>query len=638
MANGDPSTADATVHPLLARQLRRLRLDPHAAPDLEGWELLIDRVSNAYGESDQYRYLVERSMHISSTEMRELNESLKAEQIKSQAVFDSASVGLCVIAPDGAIEAVNPAAEAVLGRTEESLRGLRFWDAITVAPEARPDDVFDERQFEAAMNALTPWREDDALVSCGSRKFSAACVLTQLSDDAGRRSGAVLVLRDVTEHKLAQARLAWQAHHDTLTGLPNRSRIMTMLQSALVKGRNTPGQVGVLFIDLDRFKAVNDSLGHAIGDALLTQVVDRVGATVRGTDVVGRLAGDEFVVLCDGIDLTVASRIAQRIVSELEKPFVIDGNEVMVSASIGLALDGPDSTAVSLLGEADQAMYHAKQSGRSCVRVFDEALRFAAQHRLHLETSLRHAVREQQLQVAFQRQVSLADRQITGFELLARWTLPDGSSVPPRVFIPMAEDLGLIHELGAFMLDRTAEAYRDWVSRVPGLRLSVNVSGRQLQNRSFADRLAQLADEPGLDATAITLELTESVLLDDPDSTIRVLNRLREAGYRIAVDDFGTGYSSLSYLRRLPLDEVKIDQDFVSDLATSAQSRTVLESVVRMCHALGSVVVAEGVETIEQAQVLATLGCDIAQGWRFGHPETEHDARCAVGLSVIETA
>ena len=633
-AGGEGGDGQPSVHPLLARQLRRLKLERAEPPDPTRWETLLERVSAAYAEAEQHRYLVERSLEVSSNEMHSLYEELQAAQARAQAVFDSASVGLCVIDPDGFIDAVNPAAEAVLGRTEESLLRVPLWNALTIAAEHSPESPFDAVTYADAMTALMTWREDDAVVTCGTRSFLAACVLTPLVSDGGRRAGAVLVLRDTTDHKRAQAALAWQASHDTLTGLPNRARMMTLLQTALTHARTKPGKVAVLYIDLDRFKAVNDSLGHAVGDALLTQVVRRLADTVRGSDVVGRLAGDEFVVLCDRIELVDATRIAHRIVVELEKPFMIDGNEVLVSASVGLAIDLPGSTAATLLAEADQAMYQAKQAGRGCVRVFDDALRFESQHRLHLETSLRKAVRDRTMQVAYQPQVSLHDEHLVGFELLARWTLPDGGTVPPVVFIPMAEELGLIHELGAVMLEHAAAAVHGWAGAVPELSMSVNVSGRQLQNRLFAEQLARVVADHCVDPRWITLEVTESVLLDDPSGTIALLHKLREFGFHLAVDDFGTGYSSLSYLRQLPVHEVKIDRGFVSDLTSSPQGRTIVESVIRMCHALGSRVVAEGVETADQAAVLRDMGCDVAQGWLFGRPEDEAVARARAEIIV----
>ncbi len=623
---------DAALHPLLTRQLTRLALDPTTPPDGTRWETLVARVSAAYAEAEQHRYLVERSLEVSSNEMRTLYEELSGSQARLEAVFDSASVGLCVVDADGLIEAVNPAAEAVLGRTEESLLRVPLWAAVTISAERSPGHPFDDEAYAAALASSTPWREDDAVVTCGARSFLAACILTPLLSESGRRAGAVLVLRDVTDHKRAQAALSWQASHDTLTGLPNRAKVMSLLQAALTHARTKPGKVCVLFIDLDRFKAVNDSLGHAVGDALLTQVVKRVSDTVRGSDVVGRLAGDEFVVLCDRIELEDAQRIAQRVVGELEKPFLIDGNEVLVSGSVGLAVDTPGSTAASLLGEADQAMYQAKQSGRSCVRVFDDSLRVATQHRMHLESSLRRAVRDHDLEAVFQPQVAMADGSIVGFELLARWNL-DGAAVPPALFIPMAEELGLIHELGAFVLERAADSLRDWAAAVPGVRLSVNVSGRQLQNRSFVEHLSRLVRTSGIDPEGITLEVTESVLLDDPAAAIAVLHRLRDLGFGLSVDDFGTGYSSLSYLRQLPVHEVKIDRGFVSDLTSSEQGRVIVDAVVRLCHALGARVVAEGVETEDQAAVLREMGCDVAQGWLFGRPGTEDQARVLLGLA-----
>ena len=618
----------ARLHPLLIRQLARLRVEPQDPPDERGWHALLTRVRAAYAEAEQHRYLVERSLDVSSTEMRTLYDQLHSSRSRLEAVFDSASVGLCVIDADGRIEAVNPTAEGMLDRTEESLLQVPLWAAVTISAERMPERTFDADAYTDALAAVVAWREDDAVVTCGTRSFLANCVLTPLMGDGGRRAGAVLVLRDVTDHKRAQAALTWQASHDMLTGLPNRAKMMALLHAALKRGRATPGRVAVLYVDLDRFKVVNDTLGHATGDALLTQVVRRIADTVRDSDVVGRLAGDEFVVVCDRIERLDAERIAHRVVGELTYPFVVDDNEVVVSGSVGLAMDTPGGDAASLLAEADQAMYHAKQNGRSCVRVYDDSLRVATQQRLRLESSLRTAVRSHELTVAYQPQVTMADATIVGFELLARWSL-DGEPVPPDVFVPMAEELGLIHELGAHVLDIAAESVRAWAGAVADLRLSVNVSGRQIQSRGFVDQLVRLVHTSGIDPARLTLEVTESVLLDDPDASITTLHRLREIGFRLAVDDFGTGYSSLSYLRQLPVNEVKIDRTFVADVA-SAQGRAIVESVIRMCHALGAYVVAEGVETRAQATVLREMGCDLAQGWLFGRPGTEAVAQALV--------
>ena len=616
------------LHPLLVRQLTRLRVDADGPPDDRGWQALLARVSAAYTEAEQARYLVERSLDVSSSEMRALYDELRSSQARLEAVFDSASVGLCVVDADGRIEAVNPTAEGLLDRTEESLLDVPLWAALTITAERMPERTFDALAYADALDAVVAWREDDAIVTSGTRSFLANCILTPLMGDGGKRAGAVLVLRDVTEHKRAQAALTWQANHDTLTGLPNRAKMMALLHDALTRGRTRSGQVAVLYVDLDRFKLVNDTLGHAVGDALLTQVVRRIADTVRAHDVVGRLAGDEFVVLCDGITPHDAERIAGRVVGELTRPFVVEANEVIVSGSVGVSIDSAGSDAASLLAEADQAMYHAKQSGRSCVRVYDDSLRVASQQRMRLESSLRHAVRAHALGVAFQPQVAMSDSSVVGFELLARWSL-DGEAVPPDVFIPMAEELGLIHELGAHVLDVAAASVRAWAGSVPHLRLSVNVSGRQNQNRGFVDQLVRLVDTSGIDAGRLTLEVTESVLLDDPEATIATLLRLRDIGLRLAVDDFGTGYSSRSYLRQLPVNEVKIDRGFVADVS-SAQGCVIVESVIRMCHALGAEVVAEGVETSAQASVLRGMGCDFAQGWLFGRPDTEAVAQALV--------
>jgi diguanylate cyclase (GGDEF)-like protein/PAS domain S-box-containing protein len=623
------SQAELTPHSVLARQLRRLNLSDSQPPNAGEWRSLLTRVSAAYADADQQRYLAERSLQVSLEEMHDLNADLLAARMRLETVFDSASVGLCVLDADGVIESVNPGATAALGVQERDLIGSALWAAMSV--RAEPNGILlDQQNFELTAEAAQPWHINEALITCANRTFSASCVLTPLAGEGERRSGAVLMIVDITARKKAQADLAWRARNDALTGLVNRDTLVERISAALEGMEPVREQAAVIFIDLDRFKAVNDTLGHAAGDELLTVVAARLSLAVRSTDVVGRWAGDEFVIFCRPVARSEAVSVSQRVIDDLERPFLIDGREVHISASIGVAIGRPESTASTMVAEADAAMYEAKQAGRGVIRVFDDDSRRVTTRRLHLERSLRDAINQSQLGVAFQPQLDLTSGKLVGFELLTRWTMADGSSVSPAEFIPIAEDTGLIHDLGWQILEASATSITTWAGAVPDLSLAVNISSRQLQRPGFIERLRDLINHHGIHPGSLTIEITESVLLDDPEAALAHLRRIRDLGVRLAIDDFGTGYSSLSYLRRLPIDDVKIDREFIVDLTSSASGRTIVDAVVQMCHALGYRVIAEGVETVGQAELLRTLGCDIGQGFIFGRPTGQNHAKALV--------
>ncbi len=618
-------------HPILARQLRRLNLSAELPPDTAEWASLLTRIEATYNDADQQRYLVERSLERSLEEMQQLNAHLNAARQRLEAVFDSANVGLCVLDGQGRIESVNPGMEAVLGRREAELLGRPLWSLVVILAE--PNGlIVDEEHYRLTAQAGQPWNIEEATVTCGMRTFPASCVLTPLGIEGDSLAAAVLMIVDITARKKAQADLAWRACNDALTGLANRDTIVGRISSALDGVQSVLQQAAVIFIDLDRFKAVNDTLGHAAGDELLSLVAARLALAVRSTDLVGRWAGDEFVIFCRPVSRMEALAVSQRIVDEIGRPFVISGREVHISASLGVAIDRPDSTAASLVAEADAAMYEAKQSGRGVIRMFDDDSRRLTTRRLLMEQNLRLAIGQNQLDVAFQPQFDLSTSKLVGFELLSRWTLANGSSVPPAEFIVVAEETGLIHDLGWHIMDATAQSVATWAGNIPGMSLAVNVSSRQLQRPGFVDRLRGLISQYNLRPGTLTLEITESVLLDDPDAALAQLRRIRDLGVRLAIDDFGTGYSSLSYLRRLPIDDVKIDREFIVDLTSSDPGRTIVDAVVRMCHALGYRVIAEGVETVGQAELLLALGCDIGQGFIFGRPTPEADARQLTAL------
>jgi diguanylate cyclase (GGDEF)-like protein/PAS domain S-box-containing protein len=433
------------------------------------------------------------------------------------------------------------------------------------------------------------------------------------------------------EHHAFENQLSHQAQHDPLTGLPNRNLFHELLEHALARSLRAHTAVAVLFLDLDRFKVVNDSLGHDAGDALLAVLARRLESVLRPGDVVSRFGGDEFTILCEDIDPHAAGRqsvsVAERILDAIGEPFVLDGDEQFLSASIGIALAlGGSERPEDLLRDADAAMYRAKERGRGCCEIFDEAMRARAQDRHEIENTLHRAVSREELRVFYQPVVSLYDGECVGVEALVRWQHPDRGLLAPREFIPLAEETGLVVPMGLWVLKAAATQAAEWQrnQREPGrFRLSVNLSGRQLHDPDLADAVHEVLDTVGLDPQTLCVEITESVLMEDAD--VGSLKALKAIGVRVSVDDFGTGYSSLGYLRRFPVDEVKIDRSFVARLGTDPADAAIVAAVVSLGHALGVSVVGEGVETEAQLDELRDLGADAAQGFHFAPPQPASD-------------
>ncbi|RIH79126.1 putative signaling protein [Calidithermus terrae] len=419
------------------------------------------------------------------------------------------------------------------------------------------------------------------------------------------------------ELELRAAALSHMAHHDQLTGLANRTLFEAQLREAIARAEREDHLVGVLFIDLDHFKAVNDTLGHDAGDELLVAVAQRIRATVRASDTVARLGGDEFtVVLSQLSEAKAAERVVSKLLGALSEPFTVAGRSLFVTGSIGIALyprDGLDAS--TLQRHADAAMYQAKAAGRNGFRVFRPEYTAQALQRLELEQDLRKALHQGELEVHYQPQFSLDDRRVTGVEALLRWRHPKHGLVLPARFIPLAEESGLIVPIGSWVLQQACRQAASWRTRV-----AVNVSAIQFCRADFADVVASTLAETGLSPQQLELELTESTVMRDAEESLRQLERLQALGVRIAIDDFGTGHSSLGLLRSLPIDAVKIDRSFVAGLPTSASNLALVRAILTLAEAFGLEVVAEGVETAVQQDTLSQMGCHLAQGYALAMP------------------
>jgi diguanylate cyclase (GGDEF)-like protein len=472
--------------------------------------------------------------------------------------------------------------------------------------------------------------ELDLLRGMGRVLMLAVQMLRGLEEERALRKASQ---HEINERKRAEEQLAHQALHDALTGLPNRSLLLDRVEHALERSKRRSTGIAVLFVDIDNFKLVNDSLGHQIGDQLLVAFAARLKKATRasdtaariGAETVARLGGDEFVVLCEDLESERdAIPIAERIESALGPPFTLPDNELSVTASIGVAVArGGGATPDSLLRDADVAMYRAKERGRDRYELFDQAMRTRLLQRLQVENELRRAIERDELRLFYQPIVRVADTGIVGVEALVRWDHPQRGLISPAEFIPLAEETGLIVTIGSWVLEEACrqsthwqEAHPDW----PPLWVSVNVSARQL-NAEFVDIVAATLQDTGADPKRLALEVTESILIAQADSPTDLLRSLRELGVSVILDDFGTGYSSLSYLQRFSLDVLKLDRSFLAGLTRDASNFRIVAAMIEMGRALDMKVVAEGVETNEQLEHLRDLACEFAQGYYFGRPQ-----------------
>ena len=527
-------------------------------------------------------------------------------------LLHAAPEALLVVGADGVVMEANRRAEQAFRAGPGSLAGHCAGDLLPAYPTLPPDMI-------DAGAEMTARRADGT-------EFPAEISVNQLLADGQE---LLVTVRDVTARKRTEEALLRHALHDSLTGLPNRVLLLDRLAMSLARATRRRARVGVLFLDLDRFKLFNDSRGHAAGDALLRGVAERLQLAIRPGDTVSRFGGDEFVIVCDELaDETEALRVGERVLRSLREPFPVGPEEVFLSGSLGIALAEADSDPDALLGDADAAMYRAKLRGRSRCEVFDHTMRQEAASRVATQGALHRALEREELRIVYQPVVSLASGAVVAAEALLRWLHPERGFVPPSDFVPLAEESGLIVPIGAWVLEGAVRHWAGWRSRHPDRLppvLHVNLSPRQLHQQEFLGFVHHVLTRYGVEPGLVCVELTETVLMEDLERRRSPLSELRDLGVRIALDDFGTGYSSLTYLKRFPVDCIKIDQSFVAGVAVDSFDAAIVQSVVDLAHTVGLSVVAEGLETPEQLARLRQLGCDQAQGYLFSRPRPAQD-------------
>ncbi|MDQ5838685.1 MAG: EAL domain-containing protein [Acidobacteriota bacterium] len=549
----------------------------------------------------------------------QLRESEERFRLLVEGVNDYAII---MLDPSGRVASWNAGAERIKGYSAEEIVGEHY-SRFFPEEDVRKGEPERELQLAAAegRHEAEGWR-----VRKDGTRFWANVVMTALRDEAGGLRGFAKVTRDVTERKLIEERLLHDALHDGLTGLANRALFMDRLGQAVERAkRHRDYSFAVFFLDLDRFKLVNDSLGHLAGDRLLVEVGRRLRSCLRAGDTVARLGGDEFTILLDDIkDAGDAVRMAERTQSRLSKPFDLDGHEVFVSASVGIALSAMDySRPEDILRDANTAMHGAKSNGKASYQVFDATMHDRALAMLRLETDLRRAAERGEYRLHYQPIISLASGRLTGFEALVRWQHPERGLLYPEEFLALAEETGLIIQIDRWVLREACRQIRAWQKRFPAeprLCVSVNLSARHFSAPNLLGHVETVLQESGVDAGCLKLEITESVLMSEADTVTRTLAQLKALGVELQLDDFGTGYSSLSYLHRFPVSALKIDRAFVSRIGPGGANSEIARAIATMAHSLGMGVVGEGVETEEQLAELKAMGCECAQGNFFAEP------------------
>jgi diguanylate cyclase (GGDEF)-like protein/PAS domain S-box-containing protein len=594
--------------------------DAHVKPLRNEGGAIVGVVGLAVDVSDRERALVQA----------------RRSQLELEDFVEHTPVGIRWMGPDGTILRANQAELETLGYSSEEYVGKNF-AAFHVDPEVAADTLRRLRAGEPLPDVETRLRRRDGSICYGLVSASARF-------DGGEFVHARCLTRDITERKRVEQQLLHAALHDALTDLPNRAFLVERVSQAQARVRRDPNyRFAVLFIDSDNFKAVNDSLGHAAGDRLLTEIAGRLRTCVRPGDVVARLGGDEFAVLLEEIvDRPDVEQVARRIRDTLAAPVSFPGRDIVATASIGVALSQPGcKESQDLLRDADLAMYHAKQEGGARFHVFDVTMRESAQARSSIEADLRSALERQEFRLVFHPIVELLTGRVDGFEALLRWHHPARGVIPPLEFVPLAEETGLILPIGSWVIAESCRCARRWQEAFPAagpLRISVNVSAKQLEREGLVDEVRTALQDVGLPPSQLVLEITESMLMKNVESSTELLQRLRTLGVELHMDDFGTGYSSLGQLPLLPIQGIKIHHMFVHRMGARRTDLEIVRSVVDLARALRLRLIAEGVDTVAQRERLIGLGCEFGQGSLFAEPLEPAAASAFLAVSAGQAA
>jgi len=541
--------------------------------------------------------------------------------------FDNAGEGMCILSHSRHVIDTNRAFNNLFGLTGITLSGQLLSGFAQGEGRTRVNEILDRAEADAT------WQGEFGFENAATQTSTATWITVTAMFEKRQLSYFIVMANDITERKRDESKLQQLANFDSLTGSANRAYFETRLDQSIQHANRLQENIALLFIDLDRFKQINDSLGHKAGDNLLQEISRRFESSVRNTDLVGRWGGDEFVILLTTLNASQdAIQVANKIRDVVLQPVMLDGVSVTISASIGGVLYPQDGNSkAELLERADTAMYQAKSGGRNTIEFYQHNLSAAARHKLTMEVALRGAIANNELALHYQPKVALGDRSVHSMEALLRWSSPTLGIVSPVEFIPLAEESGLILDIGRWVLTEACRQISEWRgTALEGMKVAVNVSAQQLRQATLFDEVQSLLTETGINPNMLEIELTESCLLLDVDEMTTVFNKLHSLGITIAIDDFGTGYSSLAYLKDLPIHTLKVDRAFVSQIGVDNRGDALVRTIVTLAKNLGLRVVAEGVETLEQETFLRTLDCDDAQGYFYFKPLPASDLKAAL--------